>query len=180
MKRIHGPRTFFFVLILLLSNFGWTKSITYKSHRFSVDFPAEWQEVEDFFGVPVTILGPFQKNESRPLVQIIPIGKKGLKFTDQELKRWNENHRKNSKAWMDKHGGEIQSIWDGKVETKKDGTKQIVAGLTYQLKTKAFYEKIYYISCPKGFYNLKVLVNQGSKEFVKPAEEIAESFTCGK
>ncbi len=156
------------------------KEITYKNFSFSIDHPSDWKEVKDFFGVPVTILGPYQKNETRPLVQIIPIGKKGLGLTGPEVKKWNQNHQKNSRAWLEKHGGELQSIWDGKVETKKDGSKQIVAGLTYQLKTKAYYEKIYYVSCPNGFYNLKVLVNQGSKEFVKPAEKIAESFSCGK
>ena len=155
-------------------------AIEYKTHSFSIDFPKGWKEVRDFFGVPVSILGPFQTNQSRPVIQIVPTTQKAIEFTSAEVAKWNENHKANTEKWMSKHGGRLQSLVPGVVEVRKDGTRQLVGGLLYQLHAKSFIEKIYYISCPKGLYNIKILVNQGSKEFLQSAEKIVGSFKCGK
>lgn len=153
--------------------------IIYGLHKFTLSYPSTWKEVKDFFGIPITILGPMQSNGSRPVVQIVPIGGEKLSFSDTEVKQWSQRHDENSRKWMSKNGGILEEIWAGKLETRKDGTKQLVAGLSYRIGTKSFFEKIYYVSCPKGNFNIKILLNQGSKEFLTSAESIVGSFACG-
>lgn len=177
---MHGFLGRFILVYTLVVHVSWAKTVTWKNSTFNIDYPADWKEVKDFFGIPVTILGPYQKNDSRPVIQIIPIGEKVIEFTDQEMKKWNENHEKNSREWMSKHNGKLQKIWPGVLEKRKDGSKQLVAGLTYELNSIPFFEKIYYLACPKKMWNFKILINQGSKALLPAAEKIVESFQCGK
>jgi hypothetical protein len=177
---MHGFLGRFILVFILFAHVAWSKSVTWKKYTFSIDYPSDWKEVKDFFGIPVTILGPFQANDSRPVIQIVPVAEKSLSFSDEEMKKWNANHEKNSREWMKKHNGKLQKIWPGILEKRKDGTKQLVGGLTYELNSIPFFEKIYYLACPGRTWNFKILINQGSKKLLPVAEKIVESFQCGK
>lgn len=168
------------ILLFIFCSSVWAKPVTWKTYSFDIEHPADWKEVKDMFGIPVTILGPYQTNESRPVIQIVPVAEKSIAFTDAEVKKWNDNHDRNSREWIKRNNGKLEKLWPGVLEKRKDGTQQLVGGLAYQLNNLAFIEKIYYLSCPKNTWNFKILINQGSKEFLPIAEKIVGSFKCGK
>lgn len=169
-----------FFLSLFLTHAAWGNVISYGEHRFEISYPADWKEVKDFFGIPVTLLGPFQKNDARPVIQIIPTKTPPMKMTQEELLEFNKNYESGRKKWVGKNNGKLFEVEKAKLTEDKKGYKILSAGVSYQVNFKSYIEKTFYINCPKNLFNLKIVLNKGNKDFLPKALEIVRSFECGK
>lgn len=162
---------------LFASSLSFAATHSWKSEKFNLNVPSEWQSMNDFFGIPVTFLGPQINKDPRTVIQVIPTDAQPLKMEEKELTSFNSDFEKRKKDWLSKREGVLYGLLPASFE-KFGKEKMIVAGLSYKIGDASFIEKTYYINCPSKLYQLKLLVKLGESARLSAGEDIVRSFTC--
>ncbi len=149
------------------------KTVKWKDVSFSVDVPENWREVKDFYGIPVTFLGPSVSPKPRAVVQIIPTEAPSVKIKDDDAKSFGDKYAEGRKRWIAEQKGELLEILPGKI----DG-KFLKSGVSYRLNQKSYLERTFYTSCPKKLFHLKIVLNFENEDELELCEKIIRSFSC--
>ncbi len=164
----------FFLLTLLLNTLSvFADSVKWKDVSFSVDIPENWREVKDFYGIPVTLLGPSVSPKPRAVVQIIPTEAPAVKIKDDDAKSFGEKYAEGRKRWVAEQNGTVLEILPGKL----DG-KFLTSGVSYKINKKSYLERTFYTSCPKRLFHLKIVLNFENESELAECEKIVRSFSC--
>lgn len=154
-----------------------SKSLVWKDQRFAIDVPEGWREVKDLYGIPVTLLGPV-KNQTRPVVQVIPTPLHAVEIKADNAKGFGEKYAEGRRKWLMAQNGKLIELLPGRFETLKDGSKMLSTGVSYQMNQKAFIERTFYVSCPKNIFHLKIVQNFELVNQLQESETIVRSFRC--
>lgn len=149
------------------------KSVNWKDVSFKIKVPEDWREVKDFYGIPVTLLGPSVSPKPRAVIQIIPTDLPPAKMSESEAKVFGEKYAEGRKKWINDQSGEIYDILPGKFE--KD---RLIAGVNYRINQKSYLERTYYVNCRKRLFHLKIILNFENRNELPESESIVRSFEC--
>jgi hypothetical protein len=168
-----------FFLAFLLSQAAFGAKHSWKTDSFFMDVPANWQSMNDFFGVPVTFLDPSKKGSPRATIQVIPTEARTLKLDELELAAFNRSYPERKKAWASKKNAVIHSITPATyVDLNKN--KTLMASTAFLLDEVSFIEKTYFLNCGQKLYQLKLLAPAGDDGRLKTAENVLRSFKCAQ
>lgn len=168
---------FLFLLSGIIASPSFAKSLTWKDSTFSINVQDGWKEAKDLYGIPVTLLGPI-RNQTRPIVQIIPTSIDDIAIKPENAKGFGEKYAVGRKDWLSKQNGKLIELLPGRYEVLKSGSKMLYAGVSYQINQKAFIERTFYISCPKKIFHLKIVQNFELVSALKDSEDVVRSFAC--
>lgn len=168
-------KVFFTFLLLLHAHSVWSASVTWKDQKFSISIPEGWREVKDFYGIPVTLLGPSVSPKPRAVIQIIPTDATSVKISPADAKVFGEKYAEGRKKWIEEQKGEIYELLPGKFEKDRLST-----GFSYRLNKKSYIERTTYINCPKKLYHLKIILNFENRDQLNESENIVRSFACAE
>lgn len=186
-------RIFILFLCLVFSQVVWGKNFSWKKDSFAVKFdvnlPGDWKEVIDLYGVPVTLLGPFEeKSRSRAIIQIVPspIDPKKVKgkgygnLNDEQLEKIGTEYLSMRKIALEKSGAKIEQVHTPRLRKIKSGQDLLEVGIRYFMEEKGFTVLSSYVFCPKELYNIRIFLRDGNLSKLPLAREIVGSFQCGK
>lgn len=161
------------LITLLVSLPVSARTVKWRDVTFSVEVPENWREVKDFYGIPVTLLGPSVAPKPRAVVQIIPTEAPAVEIKDDDAKAFGEKYAEGRKRWVSEQKGEVLEILPGKLEGKF-----LTAGVSYRLNKKSYLERTFYTSCPKKLFHLKIVLNYENVSELAECEKIIRSFSC--
>lgn len=163
------------------------ESFEYQGLKFTLTFSSEWKPAEMLFGVPVTLLGPFQqKTENRPVIQIIPVEKPKWVRADQDfdkmgvegLTKFGKEYIELRKIWLKKVNGKVIEEHPSEVFKTEAGSPMLQTGISYQIGPKSFAVKTSYIGCKNKLINLRIFLHAGHEKYLPEAQKILRSFKC--
>jgi hypothetical protein len=151
-----------------------------KKERVKIDVPANWQDAQDLYGIPLVVIGPTQDG-LRPSLAITPTGIADLQFDEAGLSKTQDEYKKGREAWLKTNGGKSIAYLPHQTEKWNGIEVAHSIGYRYEREGKKFVEKSYYITCNKKFYHLKSLMTDGQeKEIGKTMDKTVKSFACGE
>src|SRR6185437_989467 len=130
--------------------------------KFRLDLPAQWEDEKNFLGVPLIVLGPRDRDSSRPVVTVVPTGIDASGFEDDSIKKEVRDYRKGREQYVKKHSGVILAFEPYRTESMADGVQGRSIGVRYKADGKTFIEKSYFLICKKKLYFLKSIL--GSRQ----------------
>lgn len=166
-------RLFIFFIFCLNSQVATAKEIAWEKFRFKVDVAESWRDVKDFYGIPVTLLGPSVPAKPRAVVQIIPTDLPPGKMNLVESVAFGIKYGEGRKKWITEQQGELLELLPGKFENGR-----MTAGVSYRINQKSYLERTYYVNCKKNLYHLKIVLNFENREQLPESENIVRSFAC--
>lgn len=169
------------LLLLCLFSFGVhakIQSFTLEGgKKVSVDVKENWETAQDLFGIPLTVLGPWE-NESRPVVTILHTELKKEDLSEAEFKKYFENFKKEKEEWVQSHSGELLSYEPVKsVEFRKDLLGHYI-GAEFKINNIHFIERSYYLYCKGEVFNLKYSMRDEHRKHTKDLQKVVEDFKC--
>lgn len=162
----------FFIFCLSLQAAS-AKELSWNKIKFTVDVPDSWREVKDFYGIPVTLLGPSVSPKPRAVVQIIPTDLPPGKMNDVEAVAFGMKYGEGRKKWIAEQEGELLELLPGKFEHGR-----LTAGVSYRINQKSYMERTYYVNCKKRMFHLKIVLNFENRDQLSESESIVRSFAC--
>ncbi len=113
--------------------------------EFKLDVPADWQNLKDFLGVPVTLMSPKGAAGNRTVVQVTPVG-----FTDKDdilkkIPKDPEEYVKQKEDWLEEVDGESLSFDSFHEESVNGGTVYSI-GMSYEVDGGKFHQQTFYVS----------------------------------
>lgn len=156
--------------------------------KFDVNLPGDWKEAIDLYGVPVTLMGPFEeKSRSRAIIQIAPTpidpkkvkGKGYGNLKDEQLEKIGTDYLAMRKIALDKSGAKIEQVHSPTLRKIKSGQDMLEVGIRYFMEDKGFTVLSSYVFCPKELYNFRIFLRDGNLPKLAQAREIVGSFQCG-
>ena len=160
-------------IFCLSSNAVFAKAISWNKINFNVDVPESWREVKDFYGIPVTLLGPSVSPKPRAVIQIVPTDLPPGKMDEKEAIGFGMKYGEGRTKWVAEQEGELLELLPGKFE---DG--RLTAGVSYRINQKSYLERTYYVNCKKRMVHLKIVLNFENREQLPECESIVRSFSC--
>jgi hypothetical protein len=171
----------FLVLLSLLLTFS-TQAVV-KKHEIEkeksirIDVPAGWESVKDLFGMPLSILGPFDK-DSRPALMVLYTNLSMRNFNKAEFEAHFMKFRAEKDAWVRSHDGTLNSFTEV-TKTKLSPTVEgVYIGSEFVMKNITFLERSYYVYCDEDVYNIKWSIREAHKKHLPVLEKIVSSFQC--
>lgn len=161
------------LILISLSSSLFAKAIDWKDARFEIRVPENWREVKDFYGIPVTLLGPSVAPKPRVVIQIIPTDLPPATMNAKEAKNFGEKYAEGRRSWISQQDGEIYDILPGKFDRDR-----LIAGVSYRLNKKSYIERTHYINCKRRLYHLKIVLNVENRDELPEAESVVRSFAC--
>lgn len=142
-----------------------------------VNLANEWQSVKDFMQAPLTLMGPF-KDQHRPVVMIIPLGKSELKTLDP--KKEEASYKKMKEEYLlAGGGGKLETLIPFKYLKIPAASQAFVIGARYALNDMNYVESSYYLTCKGTTFHLKSLMTAAEeKVHGKTIDQMIESFSC--
>lgn len=133
--------------------------------------------MNDMFGIPVTLMGPFNKSiNARPIIQIIPTDQKPMPMSEKDVITFDKNYANGRKKWLNENNGNLIKL----IPAKLEGKSILTAGVEYSMTGKGYVVRTFYINCPENLYNLKIFLHAGLADYLPVAEETVRSFSCVK
>lgn len=170
-------------LLTILSSSLWTlpaqaSTYKFKSDKAKIEVPKGWQNAEELFGIPLTILGP-EKDGSRPVINVTPTGIAQVKFDAKELEKSQSEYRDGKKQWLDSMKGTAVSFDDYHTEKWTGIDEAHVIGFRYKVAEVEFTEKSYYVLCKDKLYYIKTLMRASQEEASSSTvTQTVKSFKC--
>jgi hypothetical protein len=150
--------------------------------RFTIDVPKDWQSPLDFYGFPVSLIGPDTAEGRRTVIGITPAGasddEKVFDQGDKDIKAYIAGRE----AWLEQFDGKSIS-YDSYQKTKWEGIEEAhTLGYHYSLPTGKFYERSIFILCNgRRLYHVKSLVpTDQEKTDNKIVDETLKTLKCTK
>ena len=147
--------------------------------NFSVSFPATWDAKEGIVGLPLAVLGPMQKDRTRPVVSFTGPDKETTKaFMDAEfVKALRKKLTSTRQSWAKKHKVKIIDFLPSELKKLPKG-QRLSFGVRYDREGKRKTEISYYITCNGMFVMSKLMMTAANEGFLSEAEGIVESLQC--
>ncbi|MGE4233624.1 MAG: hypothetical protein AB7F43_09875 [Bacteriovoracia bacterium] len=146
--------------------------------NFKIHVPSQWQSNRNLFGMPFSMLGPYQKGKRRPIVIIIPMGNAGQDMPKVSLKD-NNHYRAGREKWLRKVGGKSLAFYPYSEEKIGAHTRGFSVGYRYFAGNTVFEEHTYYVTCKKKLYNFKTITTSTDRDSTKKTIlESLRSFDC--
>ncbi|NDF15958.1 hypothetical protein EB061_11665, partial [bacterium] len=150
--------------------------------RFTVDVPKNWQTPLDFYGFPVTLIGPETPEGRRTVIGITPAGasddEKVFDQGDKDLKAYIAGRE----AWLEQFDGKSISF-DSYQKTRWEGIEEAhTLGYHYELPTGKFYERSLFVLCNgRRLYHVKTLVHSDhEKTDNRMVDDTLKTLKCVK
>jgi hypothetical protein len=150
--------------------------------RFTVDVPKDWQSPVDFYGFPVSLIGPDTIEGRRTVIGITPAGgsddEKVFDQGDKDIKAYMAGRE----AWLEQYDGKSIS-YDSYQKIKWEGIEEAhTLGYHYSLPTGKFYERSIFILCNgRRLFHVKTLVHgDHEKTDNRIVDETLKSLKCLK
>jgi len=148
--------------------------------HFSINVPEGWQSPRDFYGFPVSLIGPDNKEGHRTVIGITPAGASDKEHAfdrgDTDIKAYMSGRE----AWLDQFEGKSIS-YDSYQKTKWAGIEEAhTLGYHYELPTGKFYERSLFVLCNgRRLIHIKSLVlSQYESTHNKIVDETLKSLKC--
>ena len=158
------------------------KNFTVGDDQFTINVPNGWQTPKDFYGFPVSLIGPDNKEGHRTVIGIIPSGaadtEKVFDQGDKDIKSYISGRE----AWLEKFEGKSIS-YDSYQKTKWPGVEEAhTLGYHYELPTGKFYERSIFVLCNgRRLYHLKSITHsEYEKTDNKIVDETIKTLKCEK
>jgi hypothetical protein len=162
--------------ILLTPTLSLAKSYDIDGAKFSMPVKSGWQDPEDLFGMPLTILGP-EQDGARPVITVTPTTV-APSFDSKKLADDRE-YKEGREAWLAKKGGKAIRYFPYAAEKWGKSVEVHSMGYEYTLNDHQFSEKTYFAMCKGKLFHLKSLIRQDQeKEFGEAVEATVRGFTC--
>jgi hypothetical protein len=150
--------------------------------RFTLDVPKDWQSPLDFYGIPVSLIGPDTPEGRRTVIGITPAGasddEKVFDQGDKDIKAYIAGRE----AWLERFDGKSIS-YDSYQKTKWEGIEEAhTLGYHYSLPTGKFYERSLFVLCGgRRLYHVKSLVpSEQEKTDNRIVDETLKTLKCTK
>jgi len=150
--------------------------------RFTIDVPKDWQSPLDFYGFPVSLIGPDTNEGRRTVIGITPAGasddEKVFDQGDKDIKAYIAGRE----AWLEQYDGKSISF-DSYQKTKWEGIEEAhTLGYHYSLPTGKFYERSLFVLCNgRRLYHIKALVpSEQEKTDNRIVDETMKTLKCTK
>lgn len=166
-------RLLFFLIFSLISFAVPAAEITWNDVKFTIDVPKSWRVVNDFYGIPVTLLGSSVSPKPRAVIQIIPTDLPPGKISEKDAKGFGEKYAEGRKNWVKEQEGELHELLPGKFENGR-----LMAGVSYRINQKHYLERTVYLNCKKRLFHLKIVLNFENRSELPLSESIVRSFSC--
>ena len=177
-------RTFILSLLPLLLIFSTAQAAVQEfkigDDRFSIDVPKSWQSPKDFYGFPVSLIGPETPAGRRTVIGITPAGasddEKVFDQGDKDLKAYIAGRE----AWLEQFDGKSISF-DPYQKTKWNGIEEAhTLGYHYELPTGKFYERSLFVLCNgRRLIHIKTLVpTDQEKTDNRVVDDTLKSMKC--
>lgn len=145
--------------------------------KVSVDVKEKWEASKDLFGIPLTVLGPWE-NESRPVITILPTTLKKTDIEPSDFKKIFDDFKKEKDEWVTSHAGKLLSYEPAtSVEFRKDLVGHYI-GAEFEIDNTHFIERSYYLYCKGEVFNLKYSMRQEHKKYTQDLQQIVRDFKC--
>ena len=142
-----------------------------------IDVPAGWESAKNLFGIPLSILGPFDK-DSRPALMVLYTNLSMRNFNKAEFEAHFMKFRAEKDAWVRSHGGSLTSFTEV-TKTKLSPTVEgVYIGSEFVIKGITFSERSFYVYCDEDVYNIKWSIREAHKKHLPVLEKIVSSFQC--
>ncbi len=179
-------RTILFAAVISIYPTDWAraaiKEFKIGEDRFTIDVPKDWQSPLDFYGFPVSLIGPDTPEGRRTVIGITPAGasddEKVFDQGDKDIKSYIAGRE----AWLEQFEGKSIS-YDSYQKTKWEGIEEAhTLGYHYSLPTGKFYERSLFILCNgRRLYHVKTLVpGDQEKTDNRIVEETLKTLKCSK
>jgi hypothetical protein len=149
----------FLAIFFTLPSYGNVKSFKVGNDQFKVDVPQGWQTPIDFYGFPVSLMGPENAEKHRTFIGIIPSGEADTDHVFDSGNKDVKGYISGREKWLEQFNGKSIS-YDPYQKTNWEGIEEAhVLGYHYELPTGKFYERSLYILCSgRRLYHVKSLV----------------------
>jgi hypothetical protein len=168
------------LLALLISSTAFAKTETVElegKKKVTVTYPGSWETAKDLYGIPLTVLGPFE-DDSRPVVTILPTSVKSEMKSEKEFQKLFEDFKSSKEKWVATHQGQLLKYEPAtKVELRKDLTGHYI-GAEFVINKIHFIERSYYLYCKDEVYNLKYSLRKEHLKYIKDLQKIIGDFKC--
>ena len=149
-----------------------------KAGKVSLNVPAGWQDVKNFAGMELMLVGPM-KSSNRPVVTVSATDFAEFSIDTEALKKDEATYRSGREKWLEKYSGKVEEFFKYETKVLKDQSKVHALGFRYLIGDKSFTERTYYIQCEKNLYHFKSLVlTKEMSEQQKNLSSMLESFSC--
>lgn len=181
-------KIFCLIFVIVYSSAQATQeSYSFKTGAFSLEVPDSWQQVKEtpvsagMRSVPLTLFGPENDENARPVIIVLPIP---YKDEDGFLKKTNKDlapYKNSLNEWLASKGGTLEKVFP--LETKMNWnhiSEAYFLGASYILDGKEFLQKAAYIICENNsVFHLKGIYLKKDEKEIKPIiEKTFNSFTC--
>ena len=153
---------FFLVLSIFqpFSSFAAIEDFKVKGDQFKIEVPAGWQTANDFYGIPVTLLGPDNEEKKRTVIGITPVGyadtARAFDKGDPDVKAYMSGREE----WLKTFDGKAIS-YDPYQKITWPGIEEAHAlGYHYELPSGKFYERSLFVFCGgRRLYHIKTITH---------------------
>lgn len=177
-----SSRLCLFILLISQTVNAALKNIQYKSTQFSMNIPKHWEQLNDTFGVPITLLGPWDNETQLRHVLMITPDELSNAFTlnKQALKEQFVDYKKGRSQWAKQQNAQIISF--SNLKFPSIGQESMEFGFTFKQQGITYLEKSLYVFCgPKQVFHLKSLeVRFSQEQAAKDMYNMINSFQCPK
>lgn len=168
-----------FLLLLSFNSFAFSKSERHDLHEgkfVTIIFPDGWETVKGLFGIPLTLLGPWE-NESRPAMSFLYTGMAEKNFPKSEFQKLFTDFKAEKEAWVKKHKGELV-LYEPMTPVKFANAEGHFIGAEFKIDDVHFIERSYYLTCEGEVYNLKYSIRDEHRKHLKNLADAVETFRC--
>lgn len=165
----------FFVLLNYITQLASATVINDSRGSISLDFPKNWKYEKNLLGLPHVLLT--NDIPERSSLSITLTGLDNVKLPSKDLKQNQNQYQEGRKSWAQSRHAEIIEFLPY-LETKTSDNKSIHSiGFKYKLGTQIYFEKSFYIECPKSLVHLKLLTPKDSPRILE-GESIVKTLKC--
>ena len=147
-----------------------------KKHSISLDLPESWRIEKNVMGMPLSLWGRVDKAGFRPVLSINVIDRSIAKqFELKSIEEIEKVYRQERQSWFQKHQATSISYIQAHDELIADKYRRYTFGTQYLLGAQRIEEKSYYLFCPTGLVQLKIMERGRLSE---QADLVAKGVRC--
>lgn len=144
----------------------------------SFDIPQGWRSSGKLFGVPLSIVGPFEKGK-RAVITVTPTGSKSDGFPSNDFEKDQRNYKKGRLNYLKTVNGKALKFHPYRRETWTAVQEVHRIGYEFLLHGHRQTENSYFITCKKNLIAIGTLLEEHhQKKYGKTVRKILKSMSC--
>ena len=116
-----------------------------KDEAVKLDLPVDWQNLNDFLGVPLTLMSPKGTSGNRTVIHVTPYGVTDKDDLLKKIPKDPEAYVKLKEDWLEELGGQSLS-YDSFHEESTNGSTVYSIGMSYEVDGDKFHEQTFFVS----------------------------------